>query len=390
MSQESTHDSSPPTANTLTPPPILSSWCCLRPQFSVSGSISLIGPGIGPDDGSRIRTAPLPPGQDYEDPEFKRLKQAKSLKDDLSNISTKTLQEGRDPMLYWLLFGTGAGQLSMCPRNLCTNCSKEEGWKASCRYCQECICFAHDLRGLKTRVCGYRDLSLEDRLMKEDMLNVAQEALKRKHTQIKTMDRITEHLEQHGTLDAQCEHELALITELPTSDDGDLQESDDKISDGFRLPPGCDTDARTSAFAILPFDPAPFNRTSGPLNTTDSWQGCASFVCPELRSIADQRRKCPAVVLKCVECKVNVCPDCWQKKKPCDCSYCKDNFHCPNCFPTFGLKNCKKVEEIERKWREEDAERRKLAERRERWTPNRIAEHVGDFFAGLDAGNSSS
>ena len=360
--------------------------CCMKPQFSVGGGIALLGPGISSDDGCQIRTAPLPQGQGFEDPEFVHLR--KGLGRDICPSETLriALREGHDPMLYWILFGTAGGQLSMCPRNLCNDCVQTHGWKASCQCCQQVVCFAHDLRGLKTRVCGYRDLSTEDRTIKEAMLRAAQEALKLKQAQIKTMDRVTEYLQKHGTLDEQCEYELAVVTELPTSSDDDLEEQGNLEDDEVGLPLAAGAGDATNAFTFLPFKPTAFDQSDGPLNTRNTWRGCASFICPEYRSVGDVRRKCSAMVRKCCKCKVNVCPRCCESA--CDCSHCKDNFHCPNCFPEFGSENCRKAEEVERQQQAEEVERQKTARLlEEKEAADRIAEQVGEFFA---EGNSIS
>ncbi|KAL8787799.1 MAG: hypothetical protein Q9213_001986 [Squamulea squamosa] len=380
MDQESA-GGDPPPAGQMDATPTLET-CCLKPQFSVGGGIALLGPGINSDDGCHIRTAPLPQGQGFEDAEFTHLRRSLEADGCPSKSLRNALREGHDPMLYWILFDTGGGQLSMCPRNLCNDCSQLSGWKALCRYCRQTVCFAHDLRGLKTRVCGYRDLSIEDRIMKEEMLSVAQEALKQKQIQIKTMDRITEYLQKHGTLDKQCEYELAVVTQLPTVSDDDLQEHEDETADSFTLPSVEGADESTHAFGFLPFKPTAYNQSNGPLNTKNIWRGCASFVCPEYRSVGDLRRKCSAVMRKCTECKVNVCPQCCEKTLPCDCSYCTVNYHCPNCFPEFGSEPCKKAEELERQRQEEEVELQKKARMlEEREGANEIAEQVGDFFA---------
>ncbi|KAL8729467.1 MAG: hypothetical protein Q9166_004715 [cf. Caloplaca sp. 2 TL-2023] len=383
MDQESAGAGSSPASQTdaLATPNLATSWCCLKPQFSIGGGILLLGPGIGADDNCHLRTAPLPQGHGFEDTEFQFLRQALEAENNPSATVKKALGEGHDPMLYWLLFSTGGGQLSMCPRNLCNDCSQLGGWKAICRCCRQAICFAHDLRGLKTRVCGYRDLSVEDQIMKERMLSVAQEALKQKHAQIKTMDRITEYLQKHGTLNESFEYKLAVVTELPATDDDDLQEQEGDVADESAHFSEC-VNGSTNAFAFLPWKPMPFNRSNGPLNTSNAWRGCASFMCPEYRSVSDSRRKCSAVVKKCTECKVNVCPQCWEKKPPCDCSYCRDNYHCPNCFPKFGSERCNKAEELERQRQEEEEKRQKEAKMlEEREGANAIAEQVGEFFA---------
>ncbi|KAL8994509.1 MAG: hypothetical protein Q9169_005538 [Polycauliona sp. 2 TL-2023] len=354
--------------------------CCMKPQFSVGGGIALLGPGISSDDGCHIRTAPLPQGQGFEDAEFVQLRQGLDADNNTSSKPRTALREGHDPMLYWILFGTENGQLSMCPRNLCNECSQLHGWKASCRYCQQVVCFAHDLRGLKTRVCGYRDLSTEDRKIKEAMLSTAQDALKLKQAQIQMMDRVTMHLQRHGTLDKQCEYQLAVATELPAGSDGDLQDEDNAMADEVGYPLTVGAEGATHAFAFLPSKPTAFNRSNGPLNTRNRWRGCASFICPEYRSAGDVRPKCSAVVRKCNNCKVNVCPRCCEGR--CNCSYCEDNFHCPNCFPELGSEHCRKAEEVERQRQEEEAERQKQARiLEEKEGADRIAEQIGEFFA---------
>lgn len=389
MDQESTSDiSSPPvqthTSETPPTPPRQTTWCCLTPQCSVSGSISLVGPGITPEEACRLRAVPLPRGQDYEDSDFEPSKQASHAASDLLRLLKMALREGRDPMLCWLLCGTGDWQPNMCPRNLCTPCSQMDGWKTVCQFCQEKICFAHDVRGFKARICGYRELSLEDRVMKEDMLRVAQSALKCKQQQIKAMDRITCYLQEHGHLDVNHEHELALVIELPPAgNDEDLQDLEDLTIDDFnQFLKQVSTEPR-KAFAALPFRQTFFDRSNKRIEEPDLWRGCASIMCPEMRPIADARRKCTASILTCIECKVQVCQDCCKKHPPCKCSYCKDNYHCPKCFPIAGMEHCTQAEETERRLREEEEERRRLEE--EYRASNQIAEHLGDFFAGLDA-----
>ncbi|KAL8806159.1 MAG: hypothetical protein Q9200_005156 [Gallowayella weberi] len=385
MDQESPGETSSPAGQTdaMATPTLETSWCCLKPQFSIGGGISLLGPGISSDDGCHIRTAPLPQGQEFEDAEFRILRQSSQVTGNLSKAPTKALGEGYDPMLYWILSSRGAGQRSMCPRNLCKDCSHLAGWKAMCRICRQAVCFSHDVRGLKTRVCGYRDLSVEDRIMKEKMLTVAQETLNCKQVQLKTMDRIADYVQKHGTLNEQHQYELAVITELPATDDDDLQEGSVELSEESLPVSGQGDGGPTNAFAFLPFKPKPFKQSNGPLNTSQLWRGCASFICPEYRSIGDPRRKCSAAVRKCSECKVNICPPCWEQTMPCDCSYCKDKVHCPNCFPSFGSEHCKKAEELELQRLEEEARRQKEAQMlEEREGANRIAEQVGEFFAG--------
>lgn len=332
------------------------SWCCIRPQFSAGGQIILSRQNVIIEH-DHVCTAPLPQDRGFEDPEF-LYAQESSEDNHHSKGLRKSIPRDYDPMLYWLLYGFGYGPLSNCPRNLCNDCRQTKGWKAVCRACQEPICLAHDIRGLQTRVCGYRDLHVEDTIIKERMLHAAQEALRRKHTQIEIMDRITTHLQKHGTINAKYEYEYALITELPNGDDNDLQEHLDEEADRLQRSSTNDDGMATNAFAILPFQPPPFNLSNGPLNTSNIWRGCSTFICQEYRPLDDHRRPCPASIKKCTECGVHVCFECSAKQELCDCSYCSDNYRCLNCMPNFEFEKCKKTEEMAREGEEEqdDAE----------------------------------
>ncbi|KAL8843527.1 MAG: hypothetical protein Q9170_000031 [Blastenia crenularia] len=195
--------------------------------------------------------------------------------------------------------------------------------------------------GLLTRVCGYRDLSTENVSIANRMLELAEEALKSKRAQVEEVDRITKQLREHGTLSEKDEYALAVITALPAGhEQDDLLKEQTKPVDDSQFLSAKEAGPPTDAFAALPFQPPPFTQSNGPLNTTNAFRGCATFICPRYRSIDDYRRKCPALVKQCTECKVNVCPDCWAKQPLCDCSYCIDNYHCPNCLPTVQSTYC--------------------------------------------------
>lgn len=347
-------DGSSSTADASATPARQTSWCCIRPPISAGGQITLSRPNITLEH-EYICTAPLPPGRGFEDPEFLST-QPSHIDSHWSKILEKALQEDYDPMLYWLLFSGRPGPLSNCPRNLCSECSQMRGWKVRCQACQEPICLAHDIRGLQTRVCGYRDLHVEDTSIKERMLQAAQQALRRKHAQVEVMDRITTHLQEHGTLNAQYEYDFAIITELPAGNDDDLQEHRDTVADRSLRSSTNDDGMPTNVFAALPFQPPAFNHSRGPLNTINTWRGCASFNCQEYRPLGDQRRPCSATMKRCIECRVHVCFECWSKQQPCDCSYCSDKFHCPNCMPNSSSENCKKIEEAALEGEEDEAE----------------------------------
>ena len=358
MDQEKSDEGSN-AADALAVPSIRTSWCCIKPQFSPGGRITLIGLNATPEQSEYIYTAPLPPGRGFEDPDFHPPPNQGSDADSKSfDIVANAWPKEYDPMLYWLLFGFRRGPLSACPRNLCNECSQTTGWKVKCRACQEPICLAHELRSLQARVCGYKDLSLEDSFVKERMLQVVQEALIHKRAQVEVMKQITAHLQKHGTLDAQQEFDLAVLTELPASNDDDLGEHQDTVAGNLGSPSITAGAIATTAFEALPFKPPPYNNSDGPLNTVNLWRGCASFMCQEFRSSGDHRRRCLANTKKCIECRVNVCFECWTKQMPCACSYCSDNYHCPNCLPETGLAQCKKAEELESDNQDDETEER--------------------------------
>ncbi|KAL9605160.1 MAG: hypothetical protein Q9219_000094 [cf. Caloplaca sp. 3 TL-2023] len=298
MNQESV-DGSAATTDALATPSIRTAWCCVMPQFSAGGRIASARPPTTTEQSDHVYTAPLPPSKGFEDPDFQSDPGSNP-----SEVLEKALQNDCDPMLYWLLFGSRCGPSSTSPRNLCNVCLETKGWKAMCRACQEPICLAHDLRGLQTRVCGYRDLTVEDAVIKEQMLQDAQGALKRRRAQIELMNRIKIHLEEHGKVDAQLEYRLALTTELPAGHDDDLRELHDRGTAQLLWPSTSEAGTPTNAFAALPFQPPAFNKSNGPLNTDNTWRGCSSFVCPESRQIGDHRRPCPASMKKCTECRL--------------------------------------------------------------------------------------
>ncbi|KAI9870076.1 MAG: hypothetical protein M1830_004714, partial [Pleopsidium flavum] len=138
-------------------------WCCLEPMFSGGGGIAFVGPGMSGPGANRIRTAPLPKGQGWEDPEFLPTSaktfpvSAYGNKDAPDHASA----DGNNALLRWFLRGSEELNAPSCPRSLCQDCYNTMGWQAACQACKKPLCLEHDLRGLKMRICGYRDLTLE-------------------------------------------------------------------------------------------------------------------------------------------------------------------------------------------------------------------------------------
>ncbi len=363
-------------------------WCCLKPMFSGGGGISFVGPDMNRIGAGQIRTAPLPGGRGYEDPEFARIRQDEDFpraaygKPDSPDY---TLREGHDQMLHWLLYGPGSQDNSMCPRSLCQECWQTPGWRAACQACHEPFCFAHDLRGLKMRICGYRDLTVEKKHMNEKPVETSKIPSK------KSEDELLEAIRRLLLLKENPHHtqELAALTNLPETNDTDLIADTEDLT--FSSQPSTTSPTCIPAKDLSSANATPPTTPRAPITPIPTppplWRGCASFLCPEYRPIGDHRPKCTAAARECTLCGVHVCPDCLLKDSPCDCSHCQKNYRCPRCFGWFGQTLCRKVEEDERERERREAEeekRRKAEEEMEK--ADGVAEIAGAFMdmAGLD------
>lgn len=389
--------------NSSITPVIKMHWCCLKPVFSGGTGITFGGLGLTGAAAGQIRTAPLPRGQGWEDSEFARIRRG-----DLPKTPCRTL-DGRQPshqlshdhMLDWLLQGPGSLGNSQCPRSLCQECWQMPGWRAACQVCHEPFCFAHDLRGLKMRICGYRDLTVEKQLMK-DRLAAVSDANWRERAEprdellecIKDLLALTDSLAQP----AEKIQELAALIDLPDTNDDDLATPSEPIaetdqpSDGPShyppLPPQTPDDlypssskpsSSASSSIFLP-NPSPSHSSPPP-----PWHGCASFLCPEFRSIGDHRPKCTAAAKECSSCGVHVCPDCLASHPACDCSLCKDRYRCLNCVSAEPRGSCRKVEEdAQKRAKRTKAERRRKKALRLERAADDLVESVGVFFRLVD------
>ena len=381
--------------NSSITPAIKMHWCCLKPVFSGGTGITFGGLGLTGAAAGQIRTAPLPRGRGWEDSEFTRIRRDGDLAKTAygtSDATDCTPGHGHDEMLDWLLHGQGSQGNSLCPRSLCQECWQTPGWKATCQACHEPFCFAHDLRGLKMRICGYRDLTVEKQLMKE-RLAAAPRATSHKRTdaQKELLERIRGLLALTDSLSQSTENiqELAALTCLPDTDDDDLatelasvaetgKPSDSHSPNAF--PPPLSDELHLLS-KIVPAS-VQKNIISEPL---PPWQGCVSILCPEFRSIGDHRPKCTAAAKECTTCGVQVCPDCLIKHPACDCSLCKERYRCPNCFRAEPAGSCKKAEKDAQK----QANRKKADQRhhrmlRQKHLTDEFVEGVGQFFRFVD------
>ena len=160
-----------PTNLTGTPqrPRLEMHWCCLRPCFSGGGGIGFTAPFCGGD----IRAAPLPQGRGYEDPAF--LPSPEEANDSGTTTSSITTTNSRNRS-YQFPYRAGHPQFDIlpyveqprqsspspaCPRSLCAPCYNSPTWKVQCPACNNPICIEHEVKTLKARKCGYRNLLTE-------------------------------------------------------------------------------------------------------------------------------------------------------------------------------------------------------------------------------------
>ncbi|KAJ6081637.1 hypothetical protein N7499_006511 [Penicillium canescens] len=150
----------PATSMSDTTPILNFHWCCTKPDLSGGGGIS-IGPRNREVD--QVRAVPLPRNQGWEDLEYTVSEWSKSFPKYAYGDPSKpdySLEAGHLAMMKWLL-GPPNRQVSPCPRNLCQGCYDSPQWKVHCKSCSKPLCIEHDLRGLRLRICGYRDLETE-------------------------------------------------------------------------------------------------------------------------------------------------------------------------------------------------------------------------------------
>lgn len=363
-------------------------WCCTEPIFSGGGGISI---GTTSRDVDLVRAAPLPRGQGFEDPEYSPSEWCKNFPRYAYGDPKRpdySLKTGHMEMMRWLL-GPPGRQVSTCPRNLCQECYDSPQWKVNCKSCSKPLCMEHDLRGLRLRICGYRDLALEKMSLQNQQasagsrsggsigLSSKQPALNRSRTN--ALSEYESRLQSHSASSSIAGERVApSMTEMHP---GVLQEfiehaDEDPLPDqraGRSRSPTNSNLSRSSSRSSVYYDAAV---------EIPKWQGCQSFFCPQYRPVGDQRQRCTSVLRECTNCSVHVCQDCIKKNPPCTCSYCEVNYLCPNCQKLREEDGtCRRAEEErakkEEKWKKdmemlEDILERKLA--------NEVAEFAGQFM----------
>jgi hypothetical protein len=367
----------------LTYPALKFHWCCTEPVFTGGGGISLSGVGRDLD---RLRAAPLPRRQGWEDPEFSSNEWSKSFPKYAYGDPKKpdySLARGHAEMMRWLL-GPPEYEPSSCPRNLCQECYDSPQWKVHCKSCSRPLCMEHDLRGLRLGICGYRDLNRE----KEDLTYPGQPP-----NANPTSAAGSARVATVATFAA-----VAAPSNLPESQSSpDQSQLDDAVPSSpiaFSSPIAAPPKLLPDHISTRQTSPAVSNNHTGSSSPSvyfeaspevPKWHGCLSFFCPSFRVLGDQRQRCASVLNECTSCRVRVCQDCIQTNPPCTCSYCQNNYLCPNCLrDKVRDGTCRRADEEKAKReerRKQDMDRFALA--LERNLANEVAGFAGQFFGSL-------
>ncbi|KAL5333839.1 hypothetical protein BJX70DRAFT_379933 [Aspergillus crustosus] len=364
-------------------------WCCTEPIFSGGGGISI---GTPNRDVDQVRAAPLPRGQGWEDLEYSVQEWSKSFPKYAYGDPRKpdyTLETGHIAMMRWLL-GPPDRQPSNCPRNLCKECYDTPQWKVHCKSCSKPLCIEHDLRGLRLRICGYRDLTLE-KLTIQNRTDQAVATSSSAPEAGEPSSSVPQNAASSGfDLPYRPQRTVDSTTSSFTEDHPDLNTQ--RTSTGSTLL----TQRRSRSISVSNSNRS---RSSSPSFYSDSpveqqltkWQGCQSFFCPQYRPIGDQRQRCASVLRECSSCSVYVCQDCVTAHPPCKCSYCETNYNCPNCAKLRDLDGTCRRAEKEKALREQKLNRDMHALERilETKIANEVAEYAGQFFDSVDPSSST-
>ncbi|KAL3494884.1 hypothetical protein BJX62DRAFT_196959 [Aspergillus germanicus] len=369
----------PPNAPTY--PALSFHWCCIEPIFSGGGGISI---GTPNRDVDQVRAAPLPRGQGWEDLEYSAQEWSKSFPKYAYGDPRKpdyTLETGHIAMMKWLL-GPPDRQPSACPRNLCKDCYDTPQWKVHCKRCSKPLCIEHDLRGLRLRICGYRDLNTEKLAIQNQVVRAAAARSAIAGEADASSTAIQNAAASGFDLPYRTHRFIDSTTSSFTEDHGDAHPLGSP-SAGPSHPPRRRSRSISVSNSNQSRSRSPSFYSDSPLeHQVAKWQGCQSFFCPTYREIGDQRERCATVLRKCFSCSVYVCQECVTAHPPCKCSYCEMNYLCPNCAKLRDRDGtCRRAVE-ERALHEEKMNRdlQMLQRMLETKFANEVAEFAGQFF----------
>ena len=399
MLQEITPSINPPNgiSDSAVPPLIKTHWCCLRPMFSNGGSVNFLG-SVRTSSINHIRAAPLPKGKGYEDPEFVYPQNNEGAPDAPADGQTSiqtSLPRKSEELLQSLSQIPNSEGLDSCSRNLCKECWRMPEWKHACQFCKEAFCIAHDLRGLKIRLCGRKDLALEKAILWErskwrDILGTWEKTI---NSDSLSQDEAEASFRKYLKIQAVSSDSLKTLEAVipfikwPLATGDALNKEIDDLISQKRLgkPPEITIPYSDQENANLKDPNSPFSESDTLAKPEiKKWEGCGAFMCQKHRAVGDHRNKCTAAAQQCMLCMVHVCPDCLASNPPCNCSYCKDHYRCPNCFPLYPEVCRKKEEEEEKRRQEEKLERERLEALRVIEEADGIASLVEEFMSMVD------
>lgn len=378
-------DLPPPGANNNQPgnpnglPSIKFKWCCTEPVFSGGGGITF-GNGSNRET-DRVRAAPLPQGQGWDDPEFAGHEHSEGTSEECDGCKQSSIEHlptsklaGRwadlDEFFQSQMQNSESPFPTMpIPRILCDQCHTSESWKVKCKGCNNPLCLKHDLHDrLKVRICGYKDLMQEkqDFRSRQKTIKVVDAMIrfrKDKQSSDKTSTSAPESSSAATSsvnaqipvpvLDSQLlvpsippPQVAPALTESIVAEAAAMEAEVGALLSSLRSPPtSLDLPRRPVSPASNSTDPA--SRSSSPTPSATSppatpepksiprrlpqpppsmpkWNGCSSFFCPSIRPAGDHRRRCMTVMRQCTECKVHVCSDCAASfDTPCPCKGCQ-------------------------------------------------------------------
>ena len=313
----------------VAPPKLMMHWCCLEPIFSGGGGIAFLGPNLGGEGAHKIRAAPLPEGQGYEDSDFFSLRRTVGSIDLFKNqnIFSQIFREDID-ILPYLEQSSLELQASTCPRSLCSDCFRTFQWKLSCRACRKPLCKEHDFRALKIRRCGFRDFSVERNYVQNYSARVDFQIPSRPKVNDPSLSNFDEEntnkinnekvwgqksfrLDMGRTVTSKpsLPSILALLDITPTnsstaSPHPTASRSGRQRASSFSKILGASSSAGLNQLQGLSQLRLPLPCHLGhPVQ----WKGCGTYFCQQYRPVGDPRGRCTAAMKECCDCGVMVC-----------------------------------------------------------------------------------